>query len=422
MITRSRLLAGVSAALVVVLVGPGALAGTIRDDTSDSLYTSLANTTQYASVGQFVTPMYSTGTSTVDYMGSGTLVGPQWVLTAAHVADNFDTGIGTTTFTIGGKTYTPTEVVDNPSWDPNNQAASMAAGDDLSLVKLSAPVTNVVAAGRYTGTTASLSGKTITYVGFGSTGTGLTGSALSQTVLTMGSFIKRAGQNVVATQAGATAFDAVWGGGTPINTTNVFVSQFLDPRGNTDAKLPVLNKNYPLVDATITKPLALGYSIAPGDSGGGAFINGPSGLQLVGINDFGEGPGSNPGMYGDISADVSISSWNSWINSVIGLVYPWGNPAKFRYLTAPNLGWKPVADGPAWKSGIIGVGGVSSLYPWKISPGNVHTRYGMDAEADILDGVDSGLTPGDITGAPEPASAVLLLAGLPLLLRRRITR
>ena len=57
-------------------------AGTIRHDRDDSVYLNLAASPAYNTVGQFLGT-----TSTFSYYGSGTLIAPNWILTAGHVVD-----------------------------------------------------------------------------------------------------------------------------------------------------------------------------------------------------------------------------------------------------------------------------------------------------------------------------------------------
>ncbi len=46
------------------------------------------------------------------YTGAGTLIAPDWVLTAGHMLDAATSG----TFTIGGTSYTSTAIIKNPGW------------------------------------------------------------------------------------------------------------------------------------------------------------------------------------------------------------------------------------------------------------------------------------------------------------------
>jgi len=87
---------------VVCLLG-GSLhvsqAGTIRNDVGDSFYTSLAQQSVYDSVG-FLT--WSIGSS--GYIASGTLIAPDWVLTAGHVVggpDDYGAGVSGMAFGMG---------------------------------------------------------------------------------------------------------------------------------------------------------------------------------------------------------------------------------------------------------------------------------------------------------------------------------
>jgi hypothetical protein len=85
---------GFSTALAL-LPGP-AWAATIRDDVPDLTYLALGANPDFASVGLFV--------NSWGYTGSGVLIAPDWVLTAAH---NF-TAASSGTFTINGTAYSST--------------------------------------------------------------------------------------------------------------------------------------------------------------------------------------------------------------------------------------------------------------------------------------------------------------------------
>jgi len=259
-------------ALVVVLLanlaGPAARAVTIRADKSDSSYTSLAANSIYASVGRF-----DGTTSGSGFIASGTLIAPNWVLTAGHVVDHATS----LKFTIGGSTYIGTTWTADPSW-----TGDLFAGYDIGLVHLSSSVANVKPATRYTGSAEQY--QVGTAVGYGMTGTGITGS-------TKFDGKKRAAQNVIDT----------------LQNSRLFLSDFDNPRTSWD--------NY----LGSSKPLDLEGLIAPGDSGGGVFITTKAGTFLAGVNSFAAAwDGKVDSDYGDVSGHTRVSAFNSWIDSVIG--------------------------------------------------------------------------------------------------------
>jgi len=156
----------------VLLCAVSVQGGTIRHDRSDSLHQNLAALADYAGVGQFIGK-----TSTSSFAASGTLIAPDWILTAAHVVDQATS----LTFKVGGNSYTASQWVYHSKWNGN-----LAAGYDIALVKLGS-IPGIAAATRYSGSDEL--GALGTSVGFGKTGTGLTGA-------TTFDGIKRAGHNV----------------------------------------------------------------------------------------------------------------------------------------------------------------------------------------------------------------------------------
>ncbi len=159
--------------LVSTTVHPVSIWGsTIRDDVPDSDYTDLGNSPAYAAVGTFV--------DAGGYTGCGILIAPDWVLTAGHVTDIASSG----TFTVDGNSYSSTQLFTDPGWNGN-----ALNGNDFGLVHLSTPVTSVTPVMLYTGSAEF--GQVATWVGYGFTGTGLTGYQTS-----LGNQ-KRAFQNVI---------------------------------------------------------------------------------------------------------------------------------------------------------------------------------------------------------------------------------
>lgn len=224
---------------------------TIRSDTPMQEYLDLG--TQYSSVGQIKT--------SANQYGSGVLISSHWVLTAAHLTNNKST----LNFTLAGTTFTAASRTIHPSWN-----GDLLKGNDLALLYFNQDLSNLASpAPIYTGT--DIVGQVGTYVGYGVTGTGLTGG---------GSRIdgkKRAAQNTI---------DGFF-------SPSVFWSDFDHPQ--------------------LSVALPLEGLIALGDSGGGVFVNN----YLVGINSFIQSFGNLTADYGDRSGHTLLSSHINWINSVI---------------------------------------------------------------------------------------------------------
>ena len=267
----------VLACVMGLAVASSSLAGTVRDDRSDSLYLNLGSL--YPSVGQIL------GTDpTSSFAASAVLVSPDWALTAAHVTS----GATSLNFKIGGNSYTGSGWVTNPNWTGN-----LSNGYDLGLIHFNSAITNVAPAVRYTGS--SEKGQTATYVGYGTTGTGLTGW---QNVSSFSQLQKRGEQNVIDTLANARLFE----------------SDFDNPAAKFQKRDNSMGSG---------KPLDLEGLIAPGDSGGGVFINVGGTNYLAGINSFlGAFDGKVNADYGDVSGAIRVSAFNSWIDSVINGAAP----------------------------------------------------------------------------------------------------
>ena len=201
----------------------------IRDDVSAQAYLDLGAAPQYASVGQVITD---------GWFGSGTLIASDWVLTAAHVVN----GASNMRFKLNGTTFTAVQSIAYPKWNGN-----LSAGYDIGLIELSADaaaVTKIAPAQRYTGSSElGLSG---TFVGYGLTGTGLTGT--DQNLYPYDSQ-KRTARNVID----------VWYSSP--KGQRIFGADFDNPHNPADSSWGN------------STPQDLEGLIAPGDSGGGVFID-----------------------------------------------------------------------------------------------------------------------------------------------------
>ncbi len=311
--------------LTVLLVGfvSFASAGTRRDDREDQAYLDLG--AQFASVGRVD---FMIGFDA--YMGSGVLIDSNWVLTAGHVVDEATR----LTFTLAGNRYRAASWQAHPNWN-----GELGKGYDIGLINLRKAVKKVAPAPRYTGS--GELGQTGTSVGYGMTGTGKDGAITFDGQ-------KRAGENMI---------DA-W---LQTEEPRVFLSDFDNPQDRSDNVFG------------LPEPLDLEFLIAPGDSGGGVFLDIGGTCDtwpLAGVNSFiGWFDEAGDSDYGDISGHTRVSAFNTWIDGVIG----GGNGGN----GGGHGGGKP---------------------PWAGGPGGPKKGLGT---------------------VPEPATLSLLAFGALLLLRRR---
>ena len=298
--------AGVTCVLLVFLAA--GRAGVIRNDVNDSVYTSLAAQSVYDSVGFL---RWNEGAS--GYIASGTLISPEWVLTAGHVVggtNNYGAGVSGMFFGLGsvysGTGIAATEWIPYAGWSSSN--GDVWAGVDLGLVRLSQPITSVTPA--LLDFSTSLLGLLGTNVGYGRSGTGTLGMSSDPGV-------KRAGQNMIDARGGMIT---TMGSGTLLDLDGISPTVlFQDFDHPTD-----------LVASTMgsVTPVAKEYLIASGDSGGGLFIDVGGATKLVGVNSFLaslpyplDTTGANAD-YGDLAGVVSVQSFENWIFTVTGVPEP----------------------------------------------------------------------------------------------------
>jgi secreted trypsin-like serine protease len=208
-------------------------------------------------------------------------------LTAAHCLDG-GSPASSYTFNLtgsGGSIHTGAEIFIHPGW-----TGALGAGTDIALLRLATFESTVVAATLNTRTDEV--GNIGTHVGFGRTGTGLTGDTLA-------SGTKRAGNNLVDVTGAAVGW-----------SSSILMADFDNP----------LDAGDNFFGSAV--PLDLEYQIAPGDSGGALFIDYTDdvfGPFLAGVHSFLAWTDSSGNAdYGDLSGSTRVSSFVPWILSTMG--------------------------------------------------------------------------------------------------------
>jgi hypothetical protein len=268
---------------------------------------------------------------------SGVLIDSSWVLTAAHVVSP---GHEPAQLSIDGLSYAVTETVRRPDWDTNDPQAHFL-GQDLALIRLATavPAGVIIPATRYRG--AAEVGQSAWVVGWGRHGTGLEGS------VNVGG-VRRAGRNTI--DLSGVAYDANW-------SSNLLVMDFdnLDPAGPCDPNMPC-DLSCSRTGTAIADLLE--YQEAPGDSGGGWFIEVNGERQLAGIAGLvvdGCSTGSSvAGFYGSVGTATRIAPFNAWIDQHTVYEHRWRNAVDGDFCSDANWDY---AEPLAYHAAVFDAGG-----------------------------------------------------------------
>jgi hypothetical protein len=329
-----------TAAVICGALGMGEVrAGARRDDRDDALYQSLALDPKFNSVGSVT---WNFGLS----LGTGTLISPKWVLTAAHVVDSSSTRTfryGSSSFISGGLTVSSNLLLPHPGFSRSD----ILNGNDIGLMRLSSAISNITPANRFTG---SELGNLATTVGFGQTGDGNSGANTLDG-------LKRAGTNVIDA-FGTTAYPEA-------TSDSYWAVDFDNPAGTAS----VLGS----AEATDRE-----YCAGGGDSGGGSFIDVNGKNYVAGVTSFLDGSlgdGTDNGNYSDTFGSTRVTQFNTWIDDAITVRWLGSSSGSF----ATNGNW---SGGAA--PGVGDIAGFNAPGTWNVTlAGNITNHRLLSRDGNV---------------------------------------
>jgi hypothetical protein len=279
-----------------------------------AIMAALSNTSALALVGGSVDDNLAgsswAGVGAVTINGqvfSGTLLDSWHVLTAAHVVNGQVGTPGNVSFSLnaGGnltQTLSATSISVYSGYTGTAPGTDGVWHDDLAIITLSAPAAATVPTyGLYSG---SLSGQTLTLVGYGAGGDGVNG-------VTSGSnaTVKRVGQNNV---------DRLLVDDDGGSFNEVFEFDFDGPDSSS-------NLFGPSKPANLTLGATVEAQFAGGDSGSSVFVYDGGMWKIAGVANFNGGnlaiPGSNV-LFGSFGGGTIVAPYISWIQSTVAAPVP----------------------------------------------------------------------------------------------------
>ncbi len=260
------------------------------------------------------------GSTNREFVGTGTLISPNWILTAGHNFFSSDeqtnpAPVSGIIVNIGNDPNNPQQIINvkrlvfHPSWLVDDNL--FASGNDLCLVELETSITNITPAPLFTSANEAI-GSTVWYSGFGdySETAGQNPDNFSK---------KHAIENVLDRKiSGITsvANNITYSGG-------LLAFDFDSPDGNSNTLGDTtVNQDEQLLGSGTSNASPKTYEGATvqGDSGGPLFVKDGSTWKVAGVLSGGaEAPVNNhkDSSYGDISIFIRVSTASDWIQSEI---------------------------------------------------------------------------------------------------------
>lgn len=295
----------------------------IRHDKSLSDYEAIAasNSSDLPNFSSVVFFSYSLdGSDNQDYIASGTLIAPEWILTAGHnfydaVEQNNPAPVSGIKVIVGNNPNNPDQIyhvdqiVLHPTWLKGDQDYEDA--NDLCLVKLSVPIGDLSPIPIHSAGTEQLGDK-IWFCGFGDYSS-IQGQNpnLDSKKHAVENILDRI-QNGFQTLDGSTAYNG-----------GLLAFDFDDPLGELNSLGDnVVNEDESILGGGDSAPGALAFEAGTveGDSGGPLFVKNGNSWEVAGVLSGGaDQPIANhqDGDYGDISIFIRVADAYNWIQSVI---------------------------------------------------------------------------------------------------------